>query len=326
MSAVHYYRTTGRNKPLPPFQITLSTPDEEFRSVVWSPKLEIFVTVGLSVGAYSVDGVNWVSIIVPAQSWYSVCWSEELEIFVAAGISGNPRIMTSSDGINWTLRSTPINLGWYSVVWSPKLGLFCAGRGNTSSGTIPFITSPNGITWTSRSISAGITHRSAGLVWNSNLELFVSCGGGSGQGTEANLMTSEDGINWIGHKITNFNGSRTGLNYVDETGIMYTSGVNTNVVSFSTDAFNWGIVDGINPYMHNAYVYYPPQDKTVCAARPRTPSSEPPVLAVQYSKDGVTFKDTKRSSLLGKNYGAAYSPKFERIVFVGRDGIVANNI
>lgn len=47
--------------------------------------------------------------------------------------SGN-RIMTSDDGITWTLRSTPASTGWRSICWSPQRRQFAAvsnsGAGN----------------------------------------------------------------------------------------------------------------------------------------------------------------------------------------------------
>jgi hypothetical protein len=54
---------------------------------------------------------------------------------VAAASSGTGnRIMTSGDGLNWTVRSSPADLGWRSLCWSPQRRQFAAvsnsGAGN----------------------------------------------------------------------------------------------------------------------------------------------------------------------------------------------------
>ena len=42
--------------------------------------------------------------------------------------------MTSADGLNWTVRSSPADLGWRSLCWAPQRRQFAAvsnsGAGN----------------------------------------------------------------------------------------------------------------------------------------------------------------------------------------------------
>ena len=64
-------------------------------------------------------------------------------MFVAVG--DRKEFLTSSDGINWTSRTSGVSVALYSVTYSENLGLFIA-VGN--SGTI--LTSSDGINWTSR--------------------------------------------------------------------------------------------------------------------------------------------------------------------------------
>jgi hypothetical protein len=42
-------------------------------------------------------------------------------------------VMTSPNGIDWTIRASAADNGWYSVAWAPSLDLFCA-VGQTGSG------------------------------------------------------------------------------------------------------------------------------------------------------------------------------------------------
>jgi hypothetical protein len=59
--------------------------------------------------------------------WTSVCWSQGLYMFVAVGQgnSGNS-VMTSPNGIIWTLVADSIDVLWTSVCWSPTLNQFAA--------------------------------------------------------------------------------------------------------------------------------------------------------------------------------------------------------
>lgn len=51
--------------------------------------------------------IKWPSGMGRAGSiWNNICWSPELSLYVATSGTEN-RVMTSLDGINWTLRVTP---------------------------------------------------------------------------------------------------------------------------------------------------------------------------------------------------------------------------
>lgn len=179
-----------------------STPiDNDWLRVRWSKELGIFVAVadgpGGTVGSparvlTSVDGVNWVDRIA-AQSgglnsnWHGLAWSPDLGIFVAVAYQGSQRVMTSPDGITWTIGNASEDSTWVDVAWSPDLGLFAAVA---TSGTNRLMTSPDGITWTSRSVPSNVAWR--GITWAKELGKFVAVGVGTGNG----VMTSTDGITW----------------------------------------------------------------------------------------------------------------------------------
>ena len=65
---------------------------------------------------------------------------------VANSGSGD-RVMTSSDGITWTSRSSATDNAWNAVTYGG--GKFVAVAGTGSGDRV--MTSPDGITWTSRS-------------------------------------------------------------------------------------------------------------------------------------------------------------------------------
>ena len=87
------------------------------------------------------------SNISGSADWISVCWSPELHLFAAVANTGTGnRVMTSPDGIAWTIRAATDNQ-WRSVCWSPELHLFIAvdETGNR------VMTSADGIVWTAGS-------------------------------------------------------------------------------------------------------------------------------------------------------------------------------
>jgi hypothetical protein len=173
-------------------------------SVVWSPQLNLFVTVacGRTTQATcvtstnsnlrvltSTDGTTWAERTTPDDNsaWQSVTWSPQLGLFVGVADGGGNSVMTSPDGINWAARTAPEDNAWKSVIWSPERNLFVAVAG---SGTNRIMTSPDGITWTPRAASEANTWTS--VVWSPERALFVAV---SSDGTNR-VMTSPDGITW----------------------------------------------------------------------------------------------------------------------------------
>ena len=131
------------------------------------------------------DVTAWTSHASPGgNGWSDIAYGNGVYVAVAESGDGQ-RVMTSSDGVTWTLR-TPFAeaLSWKSVTFGA--GLFVA----VSDGN-DVMTSPDGITWTRRTPSSRIS-------WWS-----VTFGGGqfvavarSGAGNR--VMTSPDGITWTG--------------------------------------------------------------------------------------------------------------------------------
>lgn len=99
-------------------------------------------------------------------------------IFVAAGANGT--IVTSPDGVSWTVQSTGTTNSLYGVAFAN--GVFVAVGSN---GTI--ITSPDGATWTSR--SSGTTNQLRGVAFANDRFVAVGADGtltSSGSSTAAN--------------------------------------------------------------------------------------------------------------------------------------------
>ena len=133
----------------------------------------------------------WLSYSLPTSlTWTSITWSPTLGLFCAVASDGvSNGVATSPDGVTWVGRTPAANSAWNSVTWSRELGLFCAV---STGGAI--MTSPNGTTWTSRTVPvAGQSLTS--VTWSRELGLFVAVAS-SGTGTGNRVITSLDGVTW----------------------------------------------------------------------------------------------------------------------------------
>ena len=86
--------------------------------------------------------------------WYSVTYGtvSGVGVFVAVANSGTGnRVMTSPDGITWTIRTSAADISWSSVTYGN--GLFVAVASSSIVAGDRVMTSPDGITWTIRRAS-----------------------------------------------------------------------------------------------------------------------------------------------------------------------------
>ncbi len=160
----------------------------------------------LSVSYYPVSspplsGVRWTIRSSAADNdWQSVTWGGPAgsEKFVAVAATGNGnQVMTSRDGLTWTLRSTPadstIPRFWSSVTWGGPAGSekFVAVA---ALGSDPVMTSRDGLTWT-RQTSAPTDNDWYSVTWGgpAGSEKFVAV---ATTGTGNRVMTSPDGVTW----------------------------------------------------------------------------------------------------------------------------------
>lgn len=104
--------------------------------------MALLVTVTFSSAAHA---LTWTSRTSAADNaWRDVTYGNGLFVAVAYAAGGN-NVMTSPDGITWTLRTSP-SKNWQSVTYGNGLYVAVANGFVTDS----VMTSPDGITWTSR--------------------------------------------------------------------------------------------------------------------------------------------------------------------------------
>ena len=133
----------------------------------------------------STDGQTWINIAVSSQTANSTSNIRAIgtgggTIVVAGEDSGTRFVFTSTDGINWTSRSTSVGTYFEGIAYSGSLFVLVSQNGH-------LLTSPDGTTWTSRTSGFGATDIMDVGYGNG---LFVTVGG------SGNLFTSPDGTTW----------------------------------------------------------------------------------------------------------------------------------
>jgi hypothetical protein len=97
--------------------------------------------------------------------------------------TSNPAPMWSNDGINWNIATIAPTTLYRSCEFSPELGLYVLGSNTTTTPSI--ITSTNGVTWTTRTVSEAVIN----ITWCSTWNKFIAIG-------RTQLHLSTDGVNW----------------------------------------------------------------------------------------------------------------------------------
>ena len=222
----------------------------------------------------------------------------------AAAFAGvNKVIYTTAEKAvsTWTTRTIASDV-WKSVTWSPELSLFVAVAYYKAA------TSPDGVTWTNRTISGSSGW--ASVTWSPELSLFVAVAA-SGAPRAA---TSPNGITWTARTITTS----------DWTGVTWSP----NLSLFVAVAYNGTVRAATSP---NGITW---TDRTINTASGWWGVTWSPELslfvAVAYngaaraatSSDGITWTD--RTIVASFWWGVAWSPELSIFVAVGSNQLATS--
>ena len=100
-----------------------------------------------TAAASSPDGVTWTARTLPSNvQWRSVVYGNGK--FIAISPATSTDWASSTDGITWSAMAPPVAIAyqWYDIYWSGSLYVVALSSNNIC------YTSPDGITWTSRSV------------------------------------------------------------------------------------------------------------------------------------------------------------------------------
>jgi hypothetical protein len=181
----------------------------------------------------SQDGANWFQASMPVTitnvSIQSVTYANN--IFVAVG----SHILTSPDGINWTVRYT--NSRPLLTITFGRNGFVASGSGGTGGPGAILLNSPDGINWTQYS-STATTANLNDVAFGNGLFAAVGSGSYSSGGYSSGgtiIATSSDATTWTSH---NFNGYGF-LNRVIYGGNQFVAVGNGGTILTSTNGINW---------------------------------------------------------------------------------------
>lgn len=146
-----------------------------FTSVAYGKGRFVAIKSGTAVSNYSTAGTGtWTAGTLPSSSnWNSIAYGNNR--FVAVSNTSGTVAAYSLDGITWTASTLPATAQWTKVTYGQ--GVFLAVSTTTAAAT-----SPDGVTWTTRTTSTAASGFSAVTFGNRNrYGLFVGVGGSTGQ-------------------------------------------------------------------------------------------------------------------------------------------------
>jgi hypothetical protein len=131
----------------------------------------------------SPDGISWTGITHSIGGLLSVTYGNGLFVAVTFTVTETNQVITSPDGVNWTLRDASESSDWSCVTYGN--GLFVAA---SWSGKV--MISTDGINWNSQTTPEN--NKWNGITYGNGLFVAVASNG------TYRIMTSNDGINWSG--------------------------------------------------------------------------------------------------------------------------------
>ena len=205
------------------------------------------------------------------------------------------------------------------VAYAPALNLFAAVAESGPASNLFAMTSPDGETWTSRTLDDGFAWR--GVAWSPDLGLFAAVAN-SGTAT-ARIVTSPDGITWTARTTPTEGIQFTDIVWGDGHFVAVGDGVDSGSLGFkvstSTDGITWNRLHaGTNKNVSG--VAYNAGDSVFVLVTLNAGGSA--VNQVTVSSDGGQTWVPKTASSVTDWYDVAYASSLGRFVAVGAGGAI----
>jgi hypothetical protein len=253
--------------------------------------------------------------------YFGITWCPDLSgtgYFLASRSNGiatsTQQIITSTNGVNWTARTTPTGFNDpHMFSYSPQLKRVICGRGGGSAFDPAFIYSNDGISWTtvSNPVPENFYFESA---WSDQLGLFCSV---AFNGTSnKKVILSRDGINWTPVDISaNVSNEYSVVRWSPELGIFCALIRNTTPnVMISSDGFNWQFYSTPSSINYRNLIWSP-QLRVFVAV------SESGTNRLAYSYDGKTWFEKNLTSVINSALrGISWSPELGIFCINGQTG------
>jgi len=210
---------------LGPLVKTKFTPSISAGKAIYANNLFVILSATTSsTVAMSSDGIEWTTGTLPASAqWVGIAYGNNTFVAVSSS-AGAGGVSTSTNGATWASRTPPsANLG--DVAFGA--GLFVA----VLSGGTAVYTSPDGITWTPRSV--GLTYSSTAIAYGNGK--FVAVTGSTSNNSDV-VITSSDGITWQSSKLPSL---ASWSNIVYGNGVFVAVAANENICAVSSDGVTW---------------------------------------------------------------------------------------
>jgi len=177
-------------------------------------------------------GFSWESALsVPSGNWDSVAYGNGTFVAIDV-INGNTQsVMTSPNGLTWTLQTTPSGKRFSRVIYGGGLFVAVGYRPNPNEfSTSQIMTSPDGITWTLQTHPSTIP---SNIAYGNGIYVVLNEFGSS-----TDVLVSSDGITWVlNSAVLPFTSNFRQIHFYN--GYFIYANFSGNQVYYSIDGINW---------------------------------------------------------------------------------------
>lgn len=187
----------------------------------WTGTQYIIAQSGQTKSATSTDGITWTnSPALPVSGYWSCIVKNNSNLLLMFSAGGYNSYLSSTDGVNWTQRTLPINMAVYGAAWTGSR--FCIIQDNI------ILTSTDGLNWTTTTLPYNLSN----YIWNSgasngSVTCFLS--------NKYVVYSIDGGATWTLNTLPTTSGNWMGLIW---TGTMFIATSDSRVIT-STDGINW---------------------------------------------------------------------------------------